>query len=89
MASKYWAELVKARKRITELEAAVTVPTEPVWEYGLIGHVDDITPVFESQKFAENELANQIARLQRQADPDPPPVLFQRVKRGPWVEVTS
>jgi len=29
MASKYWAELVKARKRITELEAAVTAPTEP------------------------------------------------------------
>lgn len=30
MASKYWGELVKARKRIAELEAAA--PTEPVWE---------------------------------------------------------
>jgi len=29
MASKYWAELVRARKRIAELEAAVTAPTEP------------------------------------------------------------
>jgi len=28
MASKYWAELVKARKRIAELEAAVTAPTD-------------------------------------------------------------
>lgn len=31
MASKYWAELVRARKRIAELEAAVTAPTEPEW----------------------------------------------------------
>jgi len=32
MAAKYWAELVRARNRIAELEA-VAVPVEPEWEY--------------------------------------------------------
>jgi hypothetical protein len=82
------ANVVAAQEFIwLSMHFPVTAPTE--LEYGLIGHVDDMTPVFETRKFAENELANQIARLQREADPDPPPVMFQRVKRGPWEEVSS